>query len=46
LSSSSSVLVRSIIFNASFYVNITVRMIVALPTMLLPYSFLLAVLRA
>ena len=46
LSSSSSFLARSIVFNASFYVNITVRMIVALPTILLPYSFLLAVLRA
>jgi 1-acyl-sn-glycerol-3-phosphate acyltransferase len=29
-----------------FYVNITVRMIVALPTIVLPYSFLLGVLRA
>lgn len=38
--------VRSIVFNALFYVNITVRMIVALPTILLPYSFLLGVLRA
>lgn len=38
--------VRSIVFNALFYINITVRMIVALPTILLPYSFLLGVLRA
>jgi 1-acyl-sn-glycerol-3-phosphate acyltransferase len=45
LSSSSSVLVRSIFFNALFYVNITVRMIAALPTIVLPYAFLLGVLR-
>ena len=38
--------VRSIVFNALFYVNITVRMIVALPTILLPYKYLLSVLRA
>ena len=37
---------RSIVFNAAFYINITVRMIVALPTILLPYSYLLDVLRA
>ncbi len=46
LSSSFAVLARSLLFNALFYVNITVRMIVALPTILLPYSFLLGVLRA
>jgi len=38
--------VRSIVFNALFYVNITVRMIIALPTILLPYSYLRRVLRA
>lgn len=38
--------VRSIVFNALFYINITVRMIVALPTILLPYAYLLGVLRA
>jgi 1-acyl-sn-glycerol-3-phosphate acyltransferase len=38
--------VRSIAFNALFYVNITVRMIAALPTIILPYSYLLGVLRA
>jgi 1-acyl-sn-glycerol-3-phosphate acyltransferase len=38
--------VRSIVFNALFYVNITARMIVALPTILLPYPYLLHVLRA
>jgi 1-acyl-sn-glycerol-3-phosphate acyltransferase len=38
--------VRSIFFNALFYVNITMRMIVALPTIVLPYRYLLGVLRA
>lgn len=38
--------VRSIVFNAFFYINITVRMIVALPTLALPSSYLLGVLRA
>jgi 1-acyl-sn-glycerol-3-phosphate acyltransferase len=37
---------RSILFSALFYVNITVRMIIALPTLLLPYKYLLGVLRA
>lgn len=41
-----SILARSLLFNALFYVNITVRMIVALPTIVLPRSFLLGVLRA
>ena len=36
---------RSLLFNVVFYINISVRMIVALPTILLPYSFLLGVLR-
>ena len=39
------ILARSILFAALFYVNITVRMIVALPTIALPYSFLHGVLR-
>jgi 1-acyl-sn-glycerol-3-phosphate acyltransferase len=39
------ILVRSILFNALFYVNITVRMLVALPTIALPYPFLHGVLR-
>ena len=43
--SSSTTVARSLLFNALFYVNITVRMIVALPTILLPYSFLHGVLR-
>ena len=37
---------RSLLFNALFYVNIVTRMIVALPTIALPYAFLLGVLRA
>jgi 1-acyl-sn-glycerol-3-phosphate acyltransferase len=36
---------RSLLFNVVFYINISVRMIVALPTIMLPYSFLLGVLR-
>jgi 1-acyl-sn-glycerol-3-phosphate acyltransferase len=46
LSSSFAVLARSLLFTALFYVNITVRMIVALPTIFLPYSLLHGVLRA
>jgi 1-acyl-sn-glycerol-3-phosphate acyltransferase len=38
-------LVRSLLFNVLFYVNIIVRMTVALPTILLPRRFLLGVLR-
>jgi 1-acyl-sn-glycerol-3-phosphate acyltransferase len=45
VSSSAAIVARSLIFNALFYVNITIRMIVALPTILLPYSFLHGVLR-
>jgi 1-acyl-sn-glycerol-3-phosphate acyltransferase len=41
-----SVVARSLVFNALFYVNIMVRMIVALPTLMLPYTFLRRVLRA
>ena len=44
-SSKTAVIARSLLFNALFYVNITVRMIVALPTILLPYAFLHGVLR-
>jgi 1-acyl-sn-glycerol-3-phosphate acyltransferase len=44
-SSDAAIVARSLIFNALFYVNITIRMIVALPTILLPYSFLHGVLR-
>jgi len=44
-SSTTAIVARSLLFNALFYVNITVRMIVALPTILLPYAFLHGVLR-
>jgi 1-acyl-sn-glycerol-3-phosphate acyltransferase len=40
------IFVRSLLFNALFYVNIIIRMIVALPTIVLPYAFLRGVLRA
>jgi len=46
LTSSFAVLARSLLFTALFYVNITARMIVALPTIFLPYSYLHGVLRA
>ena len=46
MSSSFALLARSALFNALFYVNIIVRMIVALPTIALPSAFLHRVLRA
>jgi 1-acyl-sn-glycerol-3-phosphate acyltransferase len=46
LSSSFAIVARSLLFTALFYVNISVRMIMALPTIFLPYSFLHGVLRA
>jgi 1-acyl-sn-glycerol-3-phosphate acyltransferase len=44
-SSAPSIVVRSLVFSALFYINISVRMIVALPAILLPYRFLHGVLR-
>jgi 1-acyl-sn-glycerol-3-phosphate acyltransferase len=44
-SSDTAIVARSLLFNALFYLNITIRMIVALPTILLPYAFLHGVLR-
>jgi 1-acyl-sn-glycerol-3-phosphate acyltransferase len=44
-SSTPSIVVRSLVFSALFYINITVRMIMALPAILLPYRFLHGVLR-
>jgi 1-acyl-sn-glycerol-3-phosphate acyltransferase len=41
-----SLVARSIVFNVLFYVNIIVRMIIALPAIVLPYSVMLAVLRS
>jgi 1-acyl-sn-glycerol-3-phosphate acyltransferase len=40
-----SVLVRSLVFNALFYVNLITRMAVGLPTIVLPHKFILGVLR-
>jgi 1-acyl-sn-glycerol-3-phosphate acyltransferase len=45
LSRSFALLARSLLFNALFYVNISVRMIVALPALALPRRFMLGVLR-
>ena len=45
MSRSPALLVRSLLFNVLFYVNIIVRMTVALPTILLPRRYLLGVLR-
>ena len=41
MSRSPALFVRSLLFNVLFYVNIIVRMIVALPIILLPRRFLL-----
>jgi 1-acyl-sn-glycerol-3-phosphate acyltransferase len=40
VSASPAVVVRSLVFNALFYLNVIVLMIVALPTLALPYRFL------
>jgi len=40
VSRSFAIYVRSLVFNVLFYVNLTVHMIVALPTLALPYPFL------
>jgi 1-acyl-sn-glycerol-3-phosphate acyltransferase len=45
LSRSFALVARSVLFNALFYVNLVVRMIVALPTLALPHVFMLGVLR-
>jgi len=45
LSRTFPILARSLAFNALFYANIVVRMVVALPTIVLPRSFMLGVLR-
>ena len=46
MSRSFSILVRSIVFNVLFYVNLIVHMIAALPTLALPYPFLRAFIRS
>jgi 1-acyl-sn-glycerol-3-phosphate acyltransferase len=45
LPSSFALVARSLLFNALFYLNMIVRMIVALPTIMLPHRFILGVLR-
>jgi 1-acyl-sn-glycerol-3-phosphate acyltransferase len=45
LSRSFALFARSLVFNALFYLNMIVRMIVALPTIALPHAFILGVLR-
>ena len=40
MSASSAIIARSLLFNALFYLNVIVHMIVALPTLALPYRFL------
>ena len=46
LPSSPALIARSLLFSALFYLHITARMIVALPTLALPYRFLHRVLHA
>jgi 1-acyl-sn-glycerol-3-phosphate acyltransferase len=46
VSRSFSILVRSILFNILFYVNLTVHMIAALPTLALPYPALRVFIRS
>jgi 1-acyl-sn-glycerol-3-phosphate acyltransferase len=43
---STSLLIRSLLFNALFYANLTIHMVVALPTFFLPYRVLLAFIRS
>ena len=46
MSRSFSILIRSVVFNVLFYVNLIVHMVVALPTLALPYPFLRAFIRS
>ncbi|MGA7788439.1 MAG: lysophospholipid acyltransferase family protein [Xanthobacteraceae bacterium] len=46
MSRSFAIYVRSLIFNVLFYVNLIVHMIVALPTLALPYPFLRVFIRS
>jgi 1-acyl-sn-glycerol-3-phosphate acyltransferase len=46
LARSSAVLVRSLLFNVLFYANVTVHMVVALPTFALPYPVLRVFIRS
>jgi 1-acyl-sn-glycerol-3-phosphate acyltransferase len=46
LARSTSLLIRSLLFNALFYANLAIHMVVALPAFLLPYRVLLAFIRS
>jgi 1-acyl-sn-glycerol-3-phosphate acyltransferase len=46
LARSTSLLIRSLLFNALFYANLVIQMVVALPTFFLPRRFLLAFVRS
>jgi 1-acyl-sn-glycerol-3-phosphate acyltransferase len=46
LARSTSLLLRSLLFNALFYANLTAHMVAALPTFFLPYRVLLACIRS
>jgi 1-acyl-sn-glycerol-3-phosphate acyltransferase len=46
VSQSNLIVIRSVIFNALFYANLIVHMIVALPTLVLPYPILRAFIRS
>jgi 1-acyl-sn-glycerol-3-phosphate acyltransferase len=46
LARSTSLLIRSLLFNALFYANLTIHMVVGLPTFFLPYRVLLVFVRS
>jgi 1-acyl-sn-glycerol-3-phosphate acyltransferase len=46
VSSSLFILIRSLLFNILFYVNLTVHLVIALPTLVLPYPVLRAFIRS
>ena len=43
---STSLLIRSLLFNALFYANLVIQMVVALPTFVMPRRYLLAIVRS
>jgi len=46
VSASPTLVARSLLFNALFYLNVIVQMIIALPTLVLPYRFLRSFIRS
>jgi 1-acyl-sn-glycerol-3-phosphate acyltransferase len=46
LARSTSLLIRSLLFNSLFYANLTIHMVVALPAFMLPHRVLLAFIRS